>query len=282
MVVPSAKYYFPDVIRGAQAALLDSGARLVLGISDYSSELEREQIARLIGNGIDGLLVTPSRSMAADPATYLLLQEAPVPVVVVERAIDTARTPLRLSAVRSDHAYGAELAVTHLVAKGHRSIALAWRDSPTAPLVQEGYRRGLDAAGMRSAAIELELTAADAAVDELRRRLNTLLDTCLTHDVDAVIVLPDEAAISLLDVAEDRQVRVPADLVVMAYDDEVASLASVPLTAIAPPKYDVGFLAAQTCLDRVLARARGLPSPVSARVGLLPALSERESSRIPR
>ncbi|WP_127472988.1 LacI family DNA-binding transcriptional regulator [Microbacterium sulfonylureivorans] len=278
MIVPSARYYFPDVIRGAKVASQEAGARLVLGISEYSSDLEREQIARLTAKGIDGLLVTPSTSYDLDPSTFELLDELTAPAIVVERAIDATRTRVSLNAVRSDHAHGAELAVNHLLSRGRRRIALAWRQSPTAPLVREGYRRALEA-GTGVEPIELELTVADAPAERLRERLIELLDICIAQEVDAVVVLPDEAAISLIEVAEDRGLMVPTDLAIVAYDDEVACLASVPLTAVAPPKYDVGYLAAKTCLDRILAENRGLPPSALARVGLLPTLIERESSQ---
>src|SRR5690606_22704199 len=68
IVVPSAAYYFPEVIRGARRVLGEAGARLVLAVSDYSPEREREQIRRLLAREVDGLLVTPSAHAADDPA----------------------------------------------------------------------------------------------------------------------------------------------------------------------------------------------------------------------
>ncbi|MFD5225951.1 substrate-binding domain-containing protein [Microbacterium sp. NPDC058342] len=279
MVVPSANYYYPEIIRGAKAAAAEAGARLVLGVSEYSSEFEREQISRLATNGVDGMLVTPSRSFHAEPATFEALRDVSVPVVVVERALDSAASLGALSTVRSDHAHGAELAVAHLIAEGCRRIALARRRSPTAPFVREGYRRALAADDPARAPIEFELPAREASIASLRKHLNELLDACLDQRVDAIVVLPDEVAISLLEVAGDRGIVVPRDLALVAYDDEVASLASVPLTAVAPPKFQVGHLAARTCMDQVLASARGSSAEALPRVELLPALKTRESSR---
>ncbi|MBO0610361.1 DeoR/GlpR family transcriptional regulator [Myceligenerans salitolerans] len=279
MVVPSAGYYFPEIIRGAKAAVAEAGARLVLGISEYSPDLERSQVSRLANNKVDGILVTPSRSFEADPSTFEALLDVKVPVVVVERALDSTASFATLSTVRSNHAHGAELAVAHLLAEGRQRVALARRPSPTAPLVQEGYRRALAASGSGHVPIEFELPPREAPVATLRRHLEELLDTCRDSVVDALIVLPDEVAISLLEVAEDRGIAVPEDLALVAYDDEVASIASVPLTAVAPPKFQVGYFAARTCLDQVLASARGSAHEAFARVELFPVLSERESSR---
>ncbi|MEU4361496.1 substrate-binding domain-containing protein [Promicromonospora sp. NPDC023987] len=279
MVVPSANYYFPEIIRGAKAAVAEAGARLVLGISEYSPDFEREQIARLVTNKVDGILATPSRSFHSDPATFEALREVNVPVVVVERAVDSTASYATLGAVRSNHAHGAALAVAHLMAQGHQRIALARRESPTAPLVQEGYRHALAAGDSKRTPIEFELPPSETPIGTLRQRLDELLDACRDRAVDALIVLPDEVAISLLELAGDRGIAVPDDLALVAYDDEVASLASVPLTAVAPPKFQVGYLAARTCIDQILASARGSAPEVLARVELLPVLNERESSR---
>lgn len=43
----------------------------------------------------------------------------------------------------------------------------------------------------------------------------------------------------------------PEDLAVIAYDDEVASLADLPLTAVAPDKQAVGAAAARLLLARL-------------------------------
>lgn len=279
MVVPSANYYYPEIIRGAKAAAAEAGARLVLGVSEYSPDFERQQISRLVTNKVDGILATPSRSFQADPATFEALRDVTVPVVVVERAVDSAASYASLGAVRSNHAHGAALAVAHLVAEGHQRIALARRESPTAPLVQEGYRQALAAGDSGRTPIEFELPPSEASIETLRQHLDKLLDTCRDHAVDALIVLPDEVAISLLEVAGDRGIAVPDDLALVAYDDEVASLASVPLTAVAPPKFQVGYLAARTCIDQILASARGSAPEAHARVELLPVLNVRESSR---
>ena len=66
----------------------------------------------------------------------------------------------------------------------------------------------------------------------------------------------------------------------MAYDDEVAGLARVPLTAVAPPKRDIGRFAATMCFERISAAAQ---TGFAARhTSLRPSLSLRESTAPPR
>lgn len=48
-----------------------------------------------------------------------------------------------------------------------------------------------------------------------------------------------------------RGLQVPGDLTPVSYDDETADLAEVPLTAVTPPKFRVGRMAAEVLLRRL-------------------------------
>lgn len=277
-IVPSANYYFPAMIAGAKAAAVESGARLVLGITDYSPEVERHQISRLLSKGVDGLIVTPSDQYSQDSATYHLLAAATSPVIVMERSLADANADMELGSVRSDHAHGAKLAIRHLVAAGSTRPALVMRPGPTSEALRVGYRLTMSELLPGAPLRELELARPAMPTLEHRRVLGAVIDRCVEEQVDGLLVLPDEAAIALVDMAIDRGLAVPGDISIVAYDDEVASLAAVPVTAVAPPKADVGAVAVRACLDRIARRESSLGAIAQARIDLLPRLHIRESS----
>jgi DNA-binding LacI/PurR family transcriptional regulator len=280
MIVPSASYYFPGVIRGAEAAAQEAGVRLVLGVSNYSAEEERRQLRRLYEHGVDGILVTPSEQSLAGTETLDLLAEAEVPVVVVERSIDDALDHGRLEAVRSDHVRGAEIAVNHLLGLGHRKIAMCLREnSPTAPQLIDGYHRAMQRAG-HPHEDSMVRTMSRAQNDPQAHRLvvDGILAWCAETHVTAAIVHTDEDALQFASACQERQLRIPEDFAIIAYDDEIAALGAVPLTAVAPPKYDVGHQALVMCLNRIGAR-RGSTSALQ-RVNLSPALAVRDSTQV--
>lgn len=276
MVVPSATYYFPEVIRGARMALGEAGARLVLAVSEYSPEREQEQIGRLLVRGVDGLLVTPSVHASDDPSTYELLAAAALPVVVLERSLDDSPWHGALDSVRCDHEVGGVLAAEHLLEAGCSRIVVATRSGPTAPLVRAGVARTLMAAGLEGE--ELALPRAEAPPAAQQEMLHELVRRCSAGEVDGIVVLPDEVAIGLVDIAEDAGLRLPEDLAVVAYDDEVAALCSTPLTAVAPPRFEVGEACAQLCLRRVLARMRASAPHAWSRIELSPELRVRATT----
>lgn len=277
MVVPTSKYYFPGVIRGAEAAASELGVRLVLGVSNYSPAEEQRQIQRLLKSGVDGLLVTPSGERLAGTPTLDLLASAEVPIVVVERSIGDVLDAGRLESVQSDHVRGAEIAVAHLLSLGHRKIALCTRkDSPTASHIEEGYRLSTRHAGLPDDANLTAITYDTNDPEKLRQQMSGIVERFVKAGATAAIIHNDEDALTFADLCEARGLRIPDDLAVVAYDDEVASLGAVPLSAVAPPKFDVGYHALQMCLNRLGPKRRW--DLVVQRVSLSPTLVVREST----
>ena len=279
LVVPSAAYYFPGVIRGAEAAANESGVRLVLGVTNYSPAEERRQLKRLFEHGVDGVLVTPSETSLAGSETLTLLAEAGTPVVVVERSIDDVQDHGRLESVRSDHVRGAEIAVNHLLALGHEKVALCLRESsPTAGPLVAGFHRALRQAGKQDdPALVKTVSRAQNDPQAHRRVVDDILDWCLEVGVTAALVHTDEDALQFAGACQERRIRVPEDFAIIAYDDEVAALGAVALTAVAPPKFDVGYQALLMCLNRIGSR-RGSSSALQ-RVSLSPNLVIRDSTQ---
>lgn len=273
LIVPMSNYYFPAVIRGVREAAAELHCRIVLGTTNYSEHEEYRQAERLIGAGIDALIITPSRVHIEGTPLHDLLVESPVPVVVVERVIDE-RTSGQIQSVRTDHAYGAELAVRHLAELGHERIALAVPKSPTSPWLQEGYTRGMSKLGVDDPAqLIQEIPLPGIGVNATPDVLEALLDGWLTDGVTAALVLSDVESVALVELAADRGIRVPEDLSLVAYDDEIAALARVPLTSVSPPKRELGELALRLAFDRIRKGGRTV-----TRTAMLPTLVERDST----
>jgi len=84
-------------------------------------------------------------------------------------------------------------------------------------------------------------------------------------------------AIQVVQRLAELGVRVPEDLALIAYDDEVAALADTPLTAVAPPKREVGRHATELLVERL---SQGADAP-RQHLTLLPRLRVRDSCGAP-
>lgn len=273
MIVPTATYYYPQVIRGASEAARELNCRLVLAVSNYSEREELHQAERLFAGGVDGLLITPRLKLVDGSPLQALLAEAPVPIIVVERDIDE-RAAGGMDWVRTDHAHGGELAVRHLAGLGHRKIALAARNAPTAVGLTDGYLRTMDQLGLGDEKWHAVLP--DLQEEHIRSGLESFLDEAMARGVTAAIILGDQDAMATADIARSRGVGIPDQLALVAYDDEFSALALVPLTAVAPPKHDLGHTALRLCFDRI--RQQPGASHAVTRMSLLPTVVAREST----
>ncbi|MGI5481183.1 substrate-binding domain-containing protein [Streptomyces lavendofoliae] len=260
LLAPSATYYFAEVIRGAREAAARAGARLVLRISDYRPEDDRARVESLLAAGAQGLLVAPGRRAPGDRDRYGdWIAGLPVPAVLLERRATPGSALDRLDRVSSDHRHGVVLAVRHLAGLGHRAPLLVARaDSPTALAVRSGYAEALGALDLAEPAPVIDSVPSELDPEGFEDAVRALMSAVSSGAATAALVHNDVDAIRIVQRLAELGVRVPGDLALIAYDDEVAALADTPLTAVAPPKRQVGRLATELLVER-LARAAGVP-----------------------
>lgn len=284
MIAPTATYYFAEVIRGAHEAAAAAGARLILRISDYRPREDAARAAGLLAAGAEGLLVAPGWKEPHDPAEHgRWITELPVPTVLLERRGVPGGALDDLDRVCSDHGHGVLLAVRHLTGLGHRAPLLVARaDSPTALAVRAGYRQALGALGLTEPHPVIDSVPAEADPAGFEAAARALCAAVRAGEATAALVHNDVDAIRIAQRLGELGVRVPQDLALVAYDDEVAALADIPLTAVAPPKHEVGRYAAQLLIERL----RGAPAEPGGQprrhVDLLPRLRVRSSCGAPR
>lgn len=101
-----------------------------------------------------------------------------------------------------------------------------------------------------------------------------VLENCRDLGVRALLVHSDREAIGLIEQGRQRGVRVPEDLAIVTYDDEIGAASDPPLTAVSPQKHRLGMIAAELALARIA--DAGEQRPVH-RVELWPHLVVRES-----
>ncbi|MGD6749462.1 substrate-binding domain-containing protein [Streptomyces sp. BH105] len=280
IVVPSMEYYFAELVRGAQEAVAACGGRLVVGISNWVPAEDAVQVGQLLDGGVQGLLLQPAWELGLPSAEQeRQLLELPVPAVLLERRIPVGGRLAHLDVVRSDHVLGSAAAVHHLADLGHESVALlVRRDSPTVPLVREGYEAAVAARELPVIdPIEMHPAVSPAGLDAAAKRLLAL------DGVTAALVHNDQDAIGIVQRLRAAGLRIPEGMALVAYEDELAGLSDVPLTAVAPPRRAVGRAAAELLLARLAEAADGTgggardDSP-RRHLALMPRLRVRESS----
>ncbi|MFJ8666411.1 substrate-binding domain-containing protein [Streptomyces sp. NPDC093600] len=278
LMVPERHTYLYETMHGARGVLAEAGIRVALHIAPQAGGAERPLVDRVLAQDVRGLLIAPRwRTAAEEEADYAWLARVEVPTVLMERRPRAGSVLHAMDSVCTDHWYGVHLAVDHLVRLGHRRIVLAARDdSPTARALRAAFteiaasRTEIEHWSVVLSAQDVGAGAAPAPLDLAARLGERGATAAVLHgDVDALILVQQLI---------DSGVRVPQDCSVVAYDDVVAALGNTPLTAVAPPKHEVGRAAAELLLRR-LGEREGAAAGRGRRVELLPELKIRGSSQ---
>jgi DNA-binding LacI/PurR family transcriptional regulator len=272
LVVPERHTYLYETVHGARTALEEAGMRIVLHIAPRVTGAERPIVERVLRD-VQGLLIAPRWRTAADEeADYEWLAQVGVPTVLMERRPRQGSALHAMDSVCSDHWYGMHLAVDHLIGLGHRRIVLAARDdSPTARSLRAAFAEIIkERPEIDDWTVVLSAEGAGAEGEQPGNLAKLLSERKAT----AAVLHGDVDALMLVQQLAEAGVRVPQDCSVVAYDDVVAALGSTPLTAVAPPKAEVGRVAAELLLERLVRPGAWL----THRVQLLPELKIRGSS----
>ncbi|MEU1487495.1 substrate-binding domain-containing protein [Streptomyces sp. NPDC005752] len=280
LVVPERHSYLYETLHGARTALEEAGTRITLYIAPQAAGAERPQVERALAAGARGLLIAPRwRSVAGEEADYGWLAGMGVPTVLMERRPRPGSALHAMDSVCSDHWYGMHLAVDHLISLGHRRLVLAARnDSPTARSIRAAFTE-IAASRPEVEDWSVVLSSPNAGPGEPGAREPVPDLTALLRDrgVTGAVLHGDEDALMLVQRLAESGIRVPRDCSVVAYDDVVAALGSTALTAVAPPRAEIGRAAAELLLHR-LADPAGATGPVR-RTELLPRLEVRGSTQ---
>ena len=233
-----ANPFYSAITRGVEEETRARGLLVIVGSSDEDPERERALVQLLCERRVDGLLVVP----ASSDHRYLLPElDHGTEVVFIDRP------PGRIDAdvILLDNVGGARTAVEHLLAHGHRRIAIV-ADEPTISTAEErhqGYREALDAAGV---ALDPELVrlgahdagSAEAAVREL---------LALRQPATAIFTGNNRITIGAL-----RALSGSSGIALVGFDDlELAELVTPPVTVVSYDAAELGRRAARVLWDRL-------------------------------
>jgi LacI family transcriptional regulator len=236
-----ANPFFSAVHRGVEDVARSHGVLTFAGSSDEQPERERELAEAFAARGVDGLLMVP----CSNDQGYLRRElEAGTALVFIDRPprfIDA-------DAVVTDNAAGAKAAVEHLLAAGHRRIALL-ADRPsvfTAAERRRGYREALAGAGIDpDPALEcvglVDSASGEAAAHEL-------LDA--SDPPSALFAAQNLIAIGAIRALRRRAVQHETALV--AFDDVMlADMVDPGVTVVAQDPFGLGRRAAELLFSRL-------------------------------
>lgn len=242
LIIPDIENpFFPALVRSIEDTARGYDNAIVLCNSDGRVREEKRYIEFLYSKRVDGLIFTGGDNSAA---SIELLEQLKIPTVILDRRV----FPQKMHSVILDNAYGAELAVTHLLNAGSKKIAFV------------GGALGLSVAQERYQGYSDTLTKYGAGLDERLVWLDAFtfdsgyagMEALLRRDAefDAVFAGSDIMAFGVIECLQRNKIRVPEDVLVVGYDDVWMSKWYKPsLTTIRQPIYDIGKAAVDLLME---------------------------------
>ena len=233
--------YFPEIIRGFQAAAWDGGFDVLLCNTEYDELRTQSVIRKLIESDVGGVAV-----MTSSLGKKLTSELTAAGVGVVFCNLGPAET--LVSNISIDYQRGISQAIEHAIRLGHRRAAVIAgpEDNRTAIAIQHALVAGLKARELNLFPVLESNYRVDAGASAVRAIL-------AEPEIPTVIFCgSDLIAMGAMSALEEAGVKVPEDVSVIGIDDiSFAFLARPPLTTISVPRERLGTIAFQS-LEKML------------------------------
>lgn len=262
--------FYGEVIDGIQAEAHARGCSVWLQVFDENAQTI-DAITQAARDECDGLILANGGELT--DARIDLLAASGIPLVLVDNHV----LGRDLHCVLVDNLGAGYIATRHLIALGHRRIAMLPGPRRYRNLVDrlDGYLDALAEAGIMP---EPALMPAPPAYEERKGEAQTQALLALPEPPTAIVAVSDKTAFGALGVLQRAGVHVPAEISVASIDDVVDAATTVPaLTTVAVPKREMGAWAVRRLLGRL-----DDPSGPPRKTVLYSHLVERASTAPPR
>jgi LacI family transcriptional regulator len=263
LIVPDlVNPFFTVVLRGAEMVARRAGYRVLLCNTESDLALERSYIEDMVSHRVEGLIIAPVNDSSRLNLSPLIRRR--LPFVLIDRAVPGIDSDL----VQADSAAGARRLMQHLVAIGHRRIALiiGSDDVSTTRERARGYRQGL---GDADIPFDADLVV-KATVDRIGgyRAMQQILR--LERRPTAVFAVNNMTAMGAMQAIREAGLSVPQHVALVCFDDvEHLAVLSPFMTVIDQPAETFGTLAVQMLLERVSGDADERPRLVVLQTRLI-------------
>jgi LacI family transcriptional regulator len=240
--------FFPQVVRGAEDAAIESGFLLIMLNSDDNPERERRALSMLRARKVDGLLLTVA-STGADMKHVEQFRDSGLPVVCLDRMVPN----IPLDLVCADNAHGAKMCMQHLLSRGHRRIGYLSGSVGlyTAVTRLDGFNQALAEAGIP---VDSRLVRhGDFRLESGYRLAKEML---LDHEPPTALFASNAMmGFGALKAIHELGLRCPEDVALAMFDDvPFGDVIQPRLTVVAQPAYQMGRVGAQLLIARLEGR----------------------------
>mgnify|MGYP002639332641 CR=1 FL=1 len=245
LIVPEIEHhFFSTIINGIEEVAYQNNYNVLVVQSNESYMREVLNTQTLLGNRVDGMLVSFSKE-TKDFSHFQQIIDNEIPMVFYDRAIDD----LQADVVVVDDYTGAYDAVNHLINRGCKRIA--FYSAPQHLILGQdrlhGYVAALEHHGIT---YDKNLVYSCDTFDSAIKISNSVLKK--VDRPDGIFAVNDLTALGVMKVAQKLGISVPEDLKVVGFENSKISTISDPeLSSVDQFGYNLGKKAMTILLDRI-------------------------------
>jgi LacI family transcriptional regulator len=224
--------YFSMVADGIESIAAQNDYSLLISTTGGREEEELKYIRIFKEKRVDGLIyISGKMPQSCEKA----LQNLDIPVVVVSRYLHS-----NLPSVHIDNVQESLKAVQYLIDLGHKNIAMIsgdYKDIESGALRVKGYKKALERNNIE---FNTDLVfEGDFKLDSGMKAMKKILK--LNPRPTAVFVGSDEMAAGAIKVIKEAGLKVPDDISVIGFDNNIIARVSEPeLTTVGQPEKEIG------------------------------------------
>ncbi|WP_299092363.1 LacI family DNA-binding transcriptional regulator [uncultured Metabacillus sp.] len=268
IITDIANTFFSELLIGVHQALEKKGYTVLLGTTFDSDVKQDKLLSTMLEHRVGGVILCPVSGTSKE--TIDRIKQLDIPIVHAVRELSDTNCDY----VGVDYVSGAQMAVSHLIKKGHHRIAfLGGRsESSTWKHRMEGYSRAFQQAGLE---IDPTLIIDSAPTREGgMEAVEKVLQ--LDYPPTAIFSFSDLVAFGVMLGMRNSGLIPGKDIAVVGFDNIPESrLANPPLTTVSSFARQIGSNAAELLHKRILEFDRE-----NERIILSPELVVRESSLV--
>ncbi len=245
-VVDDSNYFiqiFSKIMEGVESQIKKSGYKLMVTYTDYDNF--NSEIEKICTEKIEGLLILGTEILEEQ---LEVLKKIPFHVVMLDNYI----TNKDIDCVTINNQQGVDLAISHLIAKGHKDIGYLHVKDNANNFNERyfGFKRSMELNGLSlndKNIISFSTSGGDAVYTALKKELSSLekLPTALFADNDII-------AIWTIRILKELGYTIPKDVSIISFDNiPFTEILDPPLSTINIPKFEMGCVAVTTLINKI-------------------------------
>lgn len=253
VIIPEiVHYFFSSVISGIEDVAYDAGFNVIICQSNEKYDREMVNTRTLLANRVDGILVSISKETQNFDHFYKV-RENEVPLVFYDRVVPG----FDADQVIVDDFEAAYCATKHLIEGGRKKIVhfAGPQNLLIGQLRKEGYLKALNDAGLE---VRNEWIIEADNFEKARIAILHILEEKISFD--GLFAVNDLTAIGAMQTLQKRGFKIPAQIAVVGFSDgRLSGITDPALTSVDQHGYEMGTVATELLLKRILAHKSDSP-----------------------